>query len=87
MAGVASDSLGALACDEVYVHARKQQGRHKARNVEEGLQQGVEALGRALAGGFTGEYVKHQQAPEARPAAELLPIWKASLKLKCQVLV
>ncbi|XP_026191691.1 uncharacterized protein LOC34621999 [Cyclospora cayetanensis] len=54
MAGVASDSLGALACDEVYVHARKQQGRHKARNVEEGLQQGVEALGRALAGGFTG---------------------------------
>ncbi|CDJ28119.1 LOW QUALITY PROTEIN: uncharacterized protein EMH_0098570 [Eimeria mitis] len=54
MAGVASDSLGALACDEVYVHSRKQQGRHKARNVEEGLQQGVEALGRALAGGFTG---------------------------------
>ncbi|CDJ47237.1 AGAP005082-PA, related [Eimeria brunetti] len=54
MAGVASDSLGALACDEVYVHTRKQQGRHKARNVEEGLQQGVEALGRALAGGFTG---------------------------------
>lgn len=54
MAGVASDSLGALACDEVYVHTRKQQGRHKARNVEEGLQQGVEALGRALAGGITG---------------------------------
>ncbi|KAL8433179.1 hypothetical protein ACSSS7_004067 [Eimeria intestinalis] len=54
MAGVASDSLGALACDEVYIHARKQQGRQKARNVEEGLQQGVEALGRALAGGFTG---------------------------------
>ncbi|CDI87541.1 hypothetical protein EPH_0076290 [Eimeria praecox] len=54
MAGVASDSLGALACDEVYVHARKQQGRHKARNVEEGLQQGVEAFGRALAGGITG---------------------------------
>ncbi|KAL8453097.1 hypothetical protein Emed_000967 [Eimeria media] len=54
MAGVASDSLGALSCDEVYIHARKQQGRQKARNVEEGLQQGVEALGRALAGGFTG---------------------------------
>ncbi|KAL8428229.1 hypothetical protein Efla_005331 [Eimeria flavescens] len=54
MTGVASDSLGALAFDEVYIHARKQHERQKARNVEEGLQQGVEALGRALAGGLTG---------------------------------
>lgn len=51
MAGVASASLGALALGEDFASS---QSRFKPRTVEEGLQQGVEALGRALAGGFTG---------------------------------
>ncbi|KYK63817.1 vacuolar protein sorting-associated protein, partial [Toxoplasma gondii TgCatPRC2] len=55
MAGVASDSLGALTLDDAYVNRRQQQQRRqRPRDVQEGITFGAEAFGKAVLGGITG---------------------------------